>query len=295
MSSITKVLQKLNPTMLVSKTIVTLTTIPSRLNNVNNKDTGIITCLDSLCQQEADNYEVHINIPTHYAMHGNIEYIIPDYIKKYEDVYPHFKIFRVKDIGPVTKIIPTIERVDDPDAILLVVDDDMVYSPLMVREHLIQRQRNPGTAIGYAGLNTIRTPDNIFKDPRDRFATVLPRTTRVAILEHYKSASYNRGWFKDDIFSEFIGKTGSDDILISAYLGKHQIPKIVPHAEEDGIHLDYSSWERRVARPTFPIVRPCNHGTGGPEEGTRDPAAEDLYHRRFYTPKEWEATGWLER
>ena len=46
------------------------------------------------------------------------------------------KIFRTEDLGPATKLIPTVERITDPETIIIVCDDDLVYHPDMIKEHI---------------------------------------------------------------------------------------------------------------------------------------------------------------
>lgn len=270
--------------MQANKTIISLTTIPSRIDNEELKDSGIMTCLNSLCSQDDDNYEVHFNVPNTYAMHDDKEYIIPDYINEYQDEYPNFNIFRVDDIGPPTKIVPTIERVNDPESLIIVADDDIVYHPRMIKEHLRQRERFPDCAIGYDGLN-ILGEEYRFNDARDRFASMLWRDTKVSILQHYKSVSYKRKFFEGDFFSDFVGKTSSDDVLVSAYMGKQGIDRMVPHYEKDGIYKDFDEWQARLSTWSFPMVRPTNQGS---EEGTKDPLAKDFYGERFHCPSEFD-------
>lgn len=268
--------------MPANKIVISLTTIPTRLNNESFRDSGIVNCLNSLCSQDSDDYEIHFNVPHTYAMHDNKEYIIPDYINEYQDKYPNFKIFRVDDIGPPTKIIPTIERVNDSNSLIIVVDDDMIYDPLMVKEHEKQRKIYPDHAIGYDGLNNLGDP---FNDPRDRFSSMVWRDTKVSILQHYKSVSYKRSFFDEDIFSDFVGKTASDDILISAYMGKQGVDRMVPHYEKDGTYKDFDEWQARLSAHSFPIIRPTDQD---PEEGTKDPLAENFYGERFFCPREFD-------
>jgi hypothetical protein len=55
----------------------------------------------------------------------------------------------------------------------------------------------------------------------------------MKILEGYKTASYKRKFFENDFFTDFIPKSWSDDVIISAYLGKQKIRKIVMNYNKD--------------------------------------------------------------
>jgi hypothetical protein len=264
------------------KVVITLTTIPERLVS-DHGSRGMESCILSLCTQDYNNYEIHLNVPTHYAMHDNKEYIIPDWIEEYVDKYPNLKIHRVKDIGPLTKIIPTIERVTDNDTLLLVVDDDIRYDPLMIKEHLIQQKKNPNCAIGYDGMGAI--DPSVINDQRNHFVTMVWFDIKVKVLQHYKSVSYKRSYFEEDLFTDFLGKTASDDILISAYMGKQGISRLVPHYEKDGVYKDIDEWQKRICSHSFPML---GHTHAEPQQGTQDPKAEALYNIRFYRPPELE-------
>jgi hypothetical protein len=52
-------------------------------------------------------------------------------------------------------------------------------------------------------------------------------------MEHYKTVSYKRKYFKQDFFEEFVGESWNDDVLLGAYMGKHNIKKIVLNYEKE--------------------------------------------------------------
>jgi len=268
-----------------NKVILSLTTIPERLGDVKRKNCGLPDCLKSLLNQNYENFEVHLNIPDVYGV-KNIEYIIPDHIYELCDQYKKLKLQRCKDFGPPTKIIPTIQNVSDSEAIIIVVDDDFVYHEEMINDHVYHLSKYPNSCICYDAMNVIGQP---FGDGRDRFATFLYRPAEVSIVQHYKSASYKRSWFEEDLFSNFLGKTRSDDILISAYMGKQCINRIVPHSNYDdkikGSSLDYDKdWITKLSTYSFPIIKQiCSKS----DIGTKDPEALKI-EDRFYMPPEFD-------
>jgi hypothetical protein len=87
------------------------------------------------------------------------------------------------------------------------------------------------------------------------FCTTVQKDTRVKILEGYKTVSYKNSFFKQDFFDEFVGKSWSDDIVLSAYLGKHNIQKIVMNYDKD------NDFRPRVE--SFPIVGHLPNERGG--------------------------------
>ena len=63
------------------KVILTMTTIPNRLNNTT-ENSGIGPVIKRLTTLSYDNYELHLNIPYRNKKTGE-EYIIPEWLKNY--------------------------------------------------------------------------------------------------------------------------------------------------------------------------------------------------------------------
>ena len=231
--------------------ILTLTTIPSRLSDTKYGDRGIESCLDSLQNQNYDKYEVHFNVPSINKLTKE-EYVIPEWILNYDKV----KIFRTEDLGPPTKLIPTVERITDPEAIIIVCDDDLVYHPEMINEH-IKHQSERDCVFGYASLGTYESK---FDDVRDHYVVSVPFEMSGKVLEHYKTVSYKRKYFKEDFF-DFVKEyySWSDDLLISAYMQKQGIPRLVmPYDGEEKIET-LEQWESTGGVTTFPVLRHTDH------------------------------------
>ena len=75
----------------------------------------------------------------------------------------------------------------------------------------------------------------------------MKKDNKTKILEGYKTASYKRRFFENDFFTDFVNKSWSDDIIISAYMGKQNITKIVINYNED------TNFSSRVE--SFPILK----------------------------------------
>jgi hypothetical protein len=243
--------------------ILTLTTIPERLHSIYNYDMRF--CIESLLNQNyTKEYEVHVNIPNVYSKTGE-QYTIPDWLQEIEDI--RLKIFRTDDYGSITKLIPTLERSTNSDDIIIVVDDDMVYHPDLINEHLNNRDKWPEYAVGYDGIrpkNVDGTPANYFNDSRDHFFSATGINALVDILQHYKSVSYKRYFFEDD-FVNFIDKYGTwcDDTSVSAYLASKKRPRLATYYSEDKIFNDFDTYLSNL-KHTFPITKYVEHGS---EEG----------------------------
>ena len=192
------------------------------------------------------------------------------------------KIFRVEDKGPITKVLPTLERITDPETIIIVVDDDIVYVPEMVSEHVKKQAQFTNCALGYDGLGAVKRP--IFHDQRDHYVVSVPLDVEVKILQHYKSVSYKRKYFKPDFFTDFLGKTTSDDILLSAYMTTQGIKKFVLCYDKEDKITNLETWCLKGGVLTFPVV--CHTTRDGPD-GCSDARAGE----RFFIPKEFAEKG----
>jgi FkbM family methyltransferase len=262
------------------KVVVSLSTIPSRLSDTKYGERGIMSCLKSLNEQSYSNYEIHFNVP-YFSSYSGEKYEIPDWIHGFNKI----KIFRVDDIGPATKVVPTIQRIEDPETIIIVADDDLVYHKDMVKEHS-KNQTERDCAFGYDSLGT---PHPVFNDKRDHFVVSVPFEVEGKILQHYKTVSYKRRYFEDDFFAKFVGKTKSDDILMSAYMKKQGIKKIVmPYEHEEKIET-LEVWEKKGGVTTFPVIGHCSHDSG---DGCRDVRAVDI-EVPFFIPQEFIDKGYI--
>ena len=75
-----------------SKVIVTLTTVPERLNNTSYGERGVQSCIKSLCEQTYEDYEIHFNVTIMYKLH-KVEYDIPEWITDLQNQYFQLKIY----------------------------------------------------------------------------------------------------------------------------------------------------------------------------------------------------------
>jgi hypothetical protein len=111
---------------------ITLTSDPSRLK--------LLPLMLSLLDTK-NVHEIHVNLPRKYR--NEISYNKED-IKKLKLSHPKVKVFRPsKDMGPVTKILPTLKRIKDKDAIVISIDDDIAYPKGMVNEHIYHGVNRP--------------------------------------------------------------------------------------------------------------------------------------------------------
>ena len=261
-----------------ARIVITLTTVPERLSNPSTD--GFKLVIESLCKQRFDQYEIHLNIPHIYNITGE-QYIIPTWLSDCLAEYKHLKLYRVDDIGPSTKVVPTLLR-EQPDALIIVVDDDLIYHPDMVAEHVKYHAILPGSVILYDGRNSV---DVKYGDLRDYWIICTSKITRVKSLQHYKSASYYVHYFKSDFYDWFLGKTKSDDVLMSYYFKKHEIKMyVVPYEPDvDKVNTSYDDWYKFQGVETFPVVR---HARSISNTGCNHPDILKV-EPKFYVPPEF--------
>jgi hypothetical protein len=196
--------------------IISLTTIPNRLYPHHGVAAASLA-LKTLLEQSYDNYVVHFNIPEEYR---GVAIDVPDWVSEYANRYKHLLVFRTPDYGSITKLLPTLDRVSDPDAIIITADDDLFYMDGIIAAHLEAREKYPDCALGFAGMVSI--------DGSCHFCTTVSKDVRVKVLEGYKTISYKRKFFDVEEFrKDFFGKTWKDDETLSAYMGYKNIQKIV--------------------------------------------------------------------
>lgn len=261
----------------MDKIVITLTTVPERLKF--EPEDGFKLCLKSLCEQNYQGYEVHLNLPFVYGVTKE-EYVIPEWLVQYQEQYQHLKIFRMEDMGPPTKVVPTIQR-ESKDTLLIVVDDDLVYHPDMVLEHVKYQNQLSDAVILYDGRSLVRAK---WGDLRDSWVLTVSEISRVKELQHYKSCSYFVRYFEQDFYDNFLGKTLSDDVLMSYYF-KHKKIKmyVVPYEPEIEKVSSYQGWYENQGVTTFPVLR---HTNGLMHTGCNHPDTLKV-QPKFFIPDEF--------
>jgi hypothetical protein len=241
----------------MNKVVVTLTTLPSRLISEEFKD-GIKNNINSLLNQDYNgDYEIHLNIPSVLKYTGE-EYIIPEWIEEVASNNPKFKIFKnLEDLGPVTKLAYTLKRITDPETIIIVCDDDLIYHSGMVAEQVNNQHKYPDTAVGYDGCGAL--DPTVFDDVRNHYVVSVYKDIEVNILQHYKTISYRRKFFQDDFFTDFIPHSWNDDISVSAYMGKQGIKKLVTHYIHEEPLYTLEEWRAKGGVTTFPVLGHTDH------------------------------------
>jgi len=199
------------------KKIVSFTTIPSRIENINKT-------IDSIQNQTIKPDIMYVCIPYKCRRQEKKEYIIPEFIKEYINV----KIIRTKyDYGPSMKLLPVLEHEKDPESIIITIDDDHIYSKEFIKTLINYSKIYPDSALGFNGWNV---KPLINRKKYEFINKTMSEPTGADVLEGYGGVLYKRKFFNEEIF-RYEGfpeiAFNVDDVWISAHLAKNNIKRIV--------------------------------------------------------------------
>ena len=208
------------------KVVVTLTTIPSRIEY-------LAPTIASLLDQSVRVDEISLNIPRR-SRKGH-KYILP---KWFEDVGV-LKVHRVpKDLGPGTKILPTLKR-EQKDTIIIAVDDDNIYASTMI-QRLVEEFEHYGKqrAISNFGIRMskpTKTPSDGFryKFPfkYDRIAKSFSGRREVDFLQGCSGFLVTKRMFPKQVHDMEAGPKEAinvDDMWLSGWLHMNHVPIMQP-------------------------------------------------------------------
>jgi len=221
------------------KVIITLTTIPSRLNNIGYT-------LKSLLNQTIQADEIVVSLPLNSIREKseNDPYIMNDTLKNFIKEH-NITVYRCsKDYGPATKIIGVLERQiplnlsENVEPLIITVDDDKFYINTLVEQLLNGWKRNKKCVICRKGSSLFHKEENNINYILEEVVkgNELSKDKEILVLFGTGGVLYRSSYFNDDIFDykkynpDFPEDQliTVDDIFLSGYLGTKGIIKIVP-------------------------------------------------------------------
>lgn len=177
--------------------IASMTTSPSRITNQEFRDV-----IDVILEKQTVPVDfLVLNLPKVFKRTGE-SVIVPDWVKN----HPRIKVNIVpEDLGPITKILPTLEFATDSDVIIS-FDDDIIYPLDVVEVYTKTSDAFPEHVITH----------NILEDGK-----------RPTYIEGFMGVLYKKRFFKD-FDTSLINIDEScfkqDDLLISNHLEKYGVP-----------------------------------------------------------------------
>jgi hypothetical protein len=200
------------------RVVVSLTTIPARSGSLS-------PVLRSLIDQSEPADRILLALP-HVSGKGE-PYPDPGKLGLPDGV----EILRCQDQGPATKFLPALDA--EPDAVLIVVDDDVIYPRGFIETLLREHRLRPGAALGFRGVR-------------------LERGVPFAALDHLLTTGIAETVPVDVVFGtwgyllpprvlgravhDFSGAPAAvrfvDDVWISGHLARAGVPRFVVRSAE---------------------------------------------------------------
>lgn len=201
------------------RTVISLTSTPDRIGLIG-------PTIVSLFEQTLRVDEIALNIPL--VSRKGISYDIPKWLQESTVV----KIHRVeKDLGPATKVLPTLQR-EDAGTKIIVVDDDVIYHSNTVRalvsayesrQNQYEDQFNKvHTRSAYTNYG-IRLRNGRLPTNTKRVWNFFTRSRKVDLLQGFSGFIVTPDMFPKDVFDQQAGPPEAisvDDIWLSGWL-KH--------------------------------------------------------------------------
>lgn len=193
--------------------VVSLTTVPKRISFLK-------PTLVSLLRQTIPPKEIQINLSKEFFK----DTPIPEYLQNLERI----KIcWTEKDMGPATKYIPTLERYQNTQQLIIIVDDDMFYSKHLVSDLVRADKESKGQKVFC--INGFTLPEDLSFESRPSDATIKKGSRRVAVVEGCGGFTLRPHFVKvtqlKDLTGAPVRSFFDDDIWLSGYLSREKIEK----------------------------------------------------------------------
>jgi len=147
--------------------------------------------------------------------------------------HPAIKILHGRDHGPGTKLLGALEYLGTEDALIVTVDDDVVYHPHLVETLVAAAHADPTAALGFRGWLLDRRGEIAF--PGD-----YRLHRKVDVLEGWSGAIYRRHFFDRDVWQAFERCPSCfwvDDVWISGYLAERGVARRLLTTAEGGLRF----------------------------------------------------------
>ena len=187
--------------------VVSLTTSPKRISKIQ----PVIDCIE---KQTIKPKYICLNLPRVYKR-DNTTFAepLPDFIANNQFVYVNW----CEDIGPATKVISTAQVERDPDTLILSIDDDTYYPPMLIETFLQFSRWYPDAVItGTSHMKDYRYVNGHYG-------------TYVELLEGFSGVLYKQR-FLSGIDLHFLKERScylGDDFFLSNEILKQNVPIVM--------------------------------------------------------------------
>lgn len=189
--------------------------------------------------------ELFINIPLLYRNEENYDEKEIEKLRGMDRV----KIVRLeKDIGPISKILPSLENIKDKKSIIISFDDDVFYPPSLINELIYYSIRYPKLIVGGAGFSFGDLEEIINR--KDWPEKRRPRFPDIDVIEGWGAIAYRKELVDLELWKNLLSLDLacklSDDLLISySFSSVKRKRKLIStkyfDANEDVFPFDYGS------------------------------------------------------
>ena len=226
-----------NPLGVPARVLVSLTTTPARIR-------GIRPTLASLVDQSLPPDAIVLNLP-HLCEREGRGYEIPASLAQ----FPRLRVERCeRDFGPATKLIPTLLRGSDPDAAVIVVDDDQIYPRELVANLLRWSEQLPDAALCHRGF---RVPRNFEQSRRNTIYAEQRRDPEpIEIIQGSAGYLVRPRFFGPALFDYGVAPPAArtrDDVWVSGQLARAGVDRFVVPLEGSRSRLSRGWVHRRRA------------------------------------------------
>ena len=199
------------------RVVVSLTTIPDRIDRLR-------PTLNSLVDQSRRPDAIYLNLPER-SRREQRHYELPDFLREFDSLV----INRCgEDLGPATKLLPTLERETAPDTRIVVTDDDQIYPRVMIETLVGWSERLPEAVVAARGF---AVPARYQIELRNTLlGEHLDAPEPIEILQGSGSYLTRTRFFTKEVFDYSGAPPESffqDDIWFSAHLAKRGIERLV--------------------------------------------------------------------
>jgi hypothetical protein len=192
--------------------VVSLSTIPDRIRFIK-------PTIASILDQTVKVDEIALNIP--YVSRKGLTYEIPTWLSDMKSV----KIHRVeKDIGPSTKILPTLQREDKlfpaKQSLVIIVDDDVIYHQNTVKTLINSYYKYNGRS-AVTNFGVILQADGKHPTIKSRVGGFFTKSSEVDVLQGFSGFLVTSKMFPNDVYNYDNGPKEAmsvDDVWLSGWL-----------------------------------------------------------------------------
>lgn len=166
--------------------VVSLTTSPTRIKKIK-------PVIDCMLNQTIKPDRIYLNLPHVFKRNeSTFEMPLPQFITENELVYVNF----CDDIGPATKILPTLNLEKEPETLILSIDDDIYYPEHLIETFLAFSKSYPESCI--TGSSYMFKNDTLKHKKRN---TML-KGKEVELLEGFSGVLYKRKFFTSNVLNQ---------------------------------------------------------------------------------------------